>query len=128
MASDSPWTLGVTRLGSDRLARLLGGFAPDAVVTVHATPAVALSALAAVGRRVPPHTTVVTDFAAHSQWIVRHVDRYCVAAEEVRHELRARGVAALLASLRERLGRLHRPWAARRVAHAVLERGVRRAA
>lgn len=94
MASDSPFTLGVTRLGSHRLARLLADFAPDAVVTVHATPAVALSALAAEGRRVPPHTTVVTDFVAHGQWIVRHVDRYCVATEEVRHELIARGVAA----------------------------------
>jgi processive 1,2-diacylglycerol beta-glucosyltransferase len=65
---------------------------PDAVVSVHATPAVAMSALAAEGRPLPPHTTVVTDFVAHSQWIARDIDRYCVAAEEVGHEFVARGI------------------------------------
>src|SRR2546426_720580 len=56
--------------------------------------ATAMSALARLGTRMPPHTTVVTDFVAHSQWIARHVDRYCVAAGEVRHELIARGIPA----------------------------------
>src|SRR5213593_25483 len=70
MASDSFLTLGVTRLGTKRLAALL----------------------ARLGNRVPPHTTVVTDFVAHSQWIAPHVDRYCVAADEVRHEYIARGI------------------------------------
>src|SRR5712664_1998281 len=94
MASDSFLTLGVTRLGTRRLAALLRRLAPDVVVTVHATPAAAMSALAGLGTRMPPHTTVVTDFVAHSQWIARHVDRYCVAAAEVRHELIARGIPA----------------------------------
>jgi processive 1,2-diacylglycerol beta-glucosyltransferase len=93
MASDSPWACGVTRLGARRLVKLLDALAPDAVVTVHATPAVVLSALARTGRRIPPHTTVVTDFVAHSQWIAPRVDRYCVAAEEVKHEFVARGIA-----------------------------------
>jgi processive 1,2-diacylglycerol beta-glucosyltransferase len=93
MASDSPWACGVPRLGVRRLESLLDGLAPDAVVSVHATPAVALSALARAGRRVPPHTTVVTDFVAHSQWITPRVDRYCVADEEVKHEFVARGIA-----------------------------------
>ena len=92
MPSDSPLAFGVTRLGAARLAARLDALAPDAVVTVHATPAAALSALAAEGRRVPPHTTVVTDFVAHSQWIARGIDRYCVAAEEVGHEFVARGI------------------------------------
>ena len=92
MTSDSSLTLGVTRLGTLRLAALLERLAPDVVVTVHATPAAAMSALARLGDRVPPHTTVVTDFVAHSQWIARHVDRYCVADTEVRHELIARGI------------------------------------
>jgi processive 1,2-diacylglycerol beta-glucosyltransferase len=52
----------------------------------------AMSVLAGEGRRLPPHTTVVTDFVAHSQWIARGVDRYCVAAEEVGHEFVARGI------------------------------------
>src|SRR3989449_3047491 len=92
MASDSSLTLGATRLGTRRLAALLERLTPDVVVTVHATPAAAMSALARLGDRVPPHTTVITDFVAHSQWIARHVDRYCVADTEVRHELIARGI------------------------------------
>ena len=92
MPSDSPLAFGATRVGMARLAALLDTLEPDAVVSVHATPAAALSALAAEGRRLPPHTTVVTDFVAHSQWIARGIDRYCVAAEEVGHEFVARGI------------------------------------
>ena len=93
LASDSRWAFGVPCLGASRLGRLLDTLTPDAVVTVHATPAVALSTLAREGRRIPPHTTVVTDFVAHSQWIAPGVDRYCVAAPEVKHEFVARGIA-----------------------------------
>jgi processive 1,2-diacylglycerol beta-glucosyltransferase len=92
LPSDSPLAFGMTRLGVTRLGGLLDALRPDAVVTVHATPAAALSALAAEGRRLPPHTTVVTDFVAHSQWIARGIDRYCVAAEEVGREFVARGI------------------------------------
>jgi len=94
MASDSPLALGVTRLGARRLAALLESLWPDAVVTTHATPATAMSSLVAQGRRAPPHTSVVTDFVAHSQWIARHIDCYCVAADEVKHEFIARGIPA----------------------------------
>lgn len=92
MASDSWMTFGASRLGARRLGRLLERLAPDAVLSVHATPALAVAALAEEGRRVPPHMTVVTDFVAHSQWIATGVDRYCVAAEEVGCELVARGI------------------------------------
>jgi len=92
LASDSPLTFGASRMGGRRLGALLERLAPDAVVTVHATPALAMSALARAGRRVPPHTTVVTDFVAHSQWIAPGIDRYCVAADEVGHDLVARGI------------------------------------
>jgi processive 1,2-diacylglycerol beta-glucosyltransferase len=92
IASDSPATFGATHLGAHKLRALLRSTSPDAVVTVHATPAAAMSYLAEHGELVPPHTTVVTDFVAHGQWIARHVDRYCVAAEEVRHEFIARGI------------------------------------
>jgi len=94
MASDSVLTMGMTRIGTRNLGLLLERQAPDLVVTVHATPAVAISSLARQGRRVPPHTTVVTDFVAHSQWIAPHIDRYCVADAEVRHEFIARGIPA----------------------------------
>jgi processive 1,2-diacylglycerol beta-glucosyltransferase len=93
LSSDSPLALGATRLGTTRLGSLLGALDPDAVVSVHATPAAAMSALAAEGRALPPHTTVVTDFVAHSQWIARGIERYCVAADEVGHEFIARGIA-----------------------------------
>jgi processive 1,2-diacylglycerol beta-glucosyltransferase len=92
LASDSLLTFGATRLGTRRLRRRLEAERPDAVVTVHATPAVAMAALAATGVRVP-HTAVVTDFVAHSQWIASGVDRYCVAGAEVKHDLVARGIA-----------------------------------
>jgi processive 1,2-diacylglycerol beta-glucosyltransferase len=94
LANDSPSTFGVTRLGSERLAKLLATLAPDVVVTVHPTPAVVVAALVERGRRVPPHTTVVTDFVAHSQWMAPHIDRYCVAADEVKYEYVARGTPA----------------------------------
>jgi len=92
MASDSSLALGVTRVGAAGLARTLATLRPDLVVTVHATPAVAMAALARRGYRVPPHVTVVTDFVAHSQWIAPGVDRYCVAADEVKYEFIARGI------------------------------------
>jgi processive 1,2-diacylglycerol beta-glucosyltransferase len=92
LSSDSPLAFGVTRVGVRRLAARLEALRPDAVISVHATPAAAMSALAEEGRRLPPHTTVVTDFVAHSQWIARGIDRYCVAAEEVGHEFVARGI------------------------------------
>lgn len=93
LGPESPLAFGMTRVGTDRLARLLDTMRPDAVVTVHATPAAAMAALALGGRRLPPHTTAVTDFVAHSQWMPRPVDRYCVAAEEVRNEFVARGIS-----------------------------------
>jgi processive 1,2-diacylglycerol beta-glucosyltransferase len=92
LASDSRWAFGMPSVGAARLMAVIEAQAPDAIVSVHATPTLALSTLAQRGRRIPPHTTVVTDFVAHSQWIAPRVDRYCVAAEEVKHEFVARGI------------------------------------
>jgi len=92
LASDSPLTFGASRLGARALGGALERLAPDAVVTVHATPAVAMAALSRAGQRLPPHTTVITDFVAHSQWIAPGIERYCVAADEVSHDLVARGI------------------------------------
>ena len=91
ITSDSPLAFGVTRLGTTRLVRLLEARRPDVVVTVHATPAMAMATLAAERSGLPRHTTVVTDFVAHRQWMAPPIERYCVAAEEVRHELIGRG-------------------------------------
>jgi processive 1,2-diacylglycerol beta-glucosyltransferase len=92
LGPESPLAFGAPTVGMRGLARLLERMRPDAVVTVHATPAAAMAALATAGHPVPPHTTAVTDFVAHSQWMPRPVDRYCVAAEEVRNEFVARGI------------------------------------
>jgi len=59
---------------------------------VQPTPAAALSYLRSRGEPTPPHTTVFTDFVAHTQWIHPHVDRYCVPAEEIAHALTAKGL------------------------------------
>ena len=88
----SPLLMGVNRLGMRKLRRLIERLRPDHVVSVHPTPVAALSALRARGVPVPPHTTVFTDFVAHTQWIFPDVDHYCVPAEEIAHDLTARGV------------------------------------
>src|SRR4029453_7594834 len=92
LPSDSPLAFGMTRIGTGRLAALLDALAPDAVVSVHATPAPAMSAPPAEGRRGAPPPTVVTDFVAHNQWLARRIDRYCVADDDVGREFVARGI------------------------------------
>src|SRR5437879_6561377 len=46
LSSDSRWAFGMPCLGAARLGALLDAMKPDAVVSVHATPTVALSTLA----------------------------------------------------------------------------------
>ncbi|MCI0547627.1 MAG: UDP-N-acetylglucosamine 2-epimerase [Candidatus Rokubacteria bacterium] len=93
ISASSPLLLGMNRIGTRKLARLLAAERPDHVVTVHPTPAAVLGELAAGGIRVPPHTIVFTDFVTHAQWVQPHVDHYCVPAEEIARELIARGVS-----------------------------------
>jgi processive 1,2-diacylglycerol beta-glucosyltransferase len=93
LSVSSPLLMGLNRLGTRKLARLLASEPVDHVVSVHPTPVASLSELAGRGLRIPTHTTVFTDFVAHTQWIYPHVDRYCVPAEEIARDLIARGVA-----------------------------------
>ena len=92
LSVSSPLLLGFNRLGSRRLERLLAEERPDRLVTVHPTPVAALCELRSRGVPIPPHTTVFTDFVAHTQWIYPHVDHYCVPAGEIARDLTARGV------------------------------------
>lgn len=92
LSVSSPLLLGLNRLGTRKLGRLIASLRPDHVVSVHPTPVAALSELRSRGLAIPPHTTVFTDFVAHTQWIYPHVDRYCVPASEIAHDLTARGV------------------------------------
>src|SRR4030095_646798 len=80
LASESRLTFGVTRLGTGRLAALLERLAPDVVVTVHATPASAMSTLAPQATPAAPPTPGA------------HAARHSAAAAEVRHEYIARGI------------------------------------
>src|SRR5205823_13776336 len=88
----SPLLLGFNHVGARKLGRMLRAQHYDQVVSVQPTPAGALSFLRSRGERTPPHTTVFTDFVAHTQWIHSHLDRYCVPAEEIARDLTARGV------------------------------------
>lgn len=92
LSVSSPLLLGLNRVGMRKLAGRLVRDGYDHVVTVHPTPAVAVSELRGRGYPVPPHTTVFTDFVVHAQWMPPHVDRYCVPAEEIARDLTARGV------------------------------------
>ncbi len=92
LSVSSPLLMGLNRIGTRKLRRLILADPPDHVVSVHPTPVAALSVLKSRGVPIPAHTTVFTDFVAHTQWIYSHVDRYCVPAEEIAHDLTARGV------------------------------------
>lgn len=89
----SPLLIGLNRLGTRKLRQLLLADPPDRIVSVHPTPVASLTELRQRGMRMPPHTTVFTDFVAHTQWIYPQVERYCVPAEEIARDLMARGVA-----------------------------------
>jgi len=82
-----------------RFGAYLRDFAPDAVVCTHYVALDTLGELrskkrkpgnAAPGLR-PFVATVVTDFEAHALWMAPCVDLYCVAAEETKARLIARG-------------------------------------
>lgn len=85
---------GMNRLGRRGLGRYLSAARPDAVVHVHPTAAGAMSWLRGRGLTAIPHAVVLTDFAAHPQWIYPEVDRYFAPADAIRHGLVAQGVLA----------------------------------
>jgi processive 1,2-diacylglycerol beta-glucosyltransferase len=86
-------TLG--RFTTGRFARHLSTTRPDAVLCTHFMP---LEILGAVRRQrkgssKPPFVaSVVTDFEAHALWMDPDADLYCVAQEETKAGLVARGV------------------------------------
>jgi len=75
-----------------RFVRHLRQFKPDVVLCTHYLPVEVLGGLKTIGKRFLTVTTV-TDFEAHALWIEQSVDLYCVAAEETRASLIARGIA-----------------------------------
>jgi len=82
-----------------RFANYISDFVPDAVVCTHYVALDTLvelrstkSSRAAKNRRSHPFVaSIVTDFEAHALWMAQCVDLYCVAAEETKARLVARG-------------------------------------
>ncbi len=83
----------LARWPAAKFIRELRRFRPDAVLCTHYMPLEILGRLKAEGQGHPtPFTaSVVTDFEAHALWMEPAVDLYCVAAEETRARLIARG-------------------------------------
>jgi processive 1,2-diacylglycerol beta-glucosyltransferase len=84
----------IDRFGSDRLRQLLAESIPDIIICTHYLPLGVLSRLKERGQLPQPLFCVLTDYAAHTQWIYPAVDGYFVASEGVRDQLIERGVAA----------------------------------
>jgi processive 1,2-diacylglycerol beta-glucosyltransferase len=80
------------KLNTRRLFAEIERLAPHAILCTHFLPAELLSRRKARGRSLPPLWVQVTDFDVHALWVHPHVDRYCVASEEVAFRLADRGI------------------------------------
>jgi processive 1,2-diacylglycerol beta-glucosyltransferase len=82
-------------LARARFARYLADFNPDVVLCTHYEPVDAVGQLRRKQKATRPFlASIVTDFEAHALWMDADVDLYCVAAEETKARLVARGAAA----------------------------------
>src|SRR5688500_1327376 len=80
------------KLNTRKLNAEIARLAPSAILCTHFLPAELLSRQKAKGHRLPPLWVQVTDFDVHALWVHEHIDRYCVASEEVAFRLADRGV------------------------------------
>src|SRR6266498_5153502 len=76
-----------------KFVKHLQAFRPDAVICTHYLPVEIMAHLERKGFN-PLTVCVVTDFEAHALWMEQGVDLYCVAAEETKASLVARGARA----------------------------------
>src|SRR5262245_52109326 len=90
----SPGMAGMNRLGARKLGRYLEAERPAAAVHVHPTAAGAMGWLREQRGIAVPQAVVLTDFAAHPQWIYPHVDRYFAPTAAIRDGLVGHGVPA----------------------------------
>jgi len=78
-----------------RIIKYLRQFKPDVVLCTHFLPVEVLGKAHEKWEGKPPLAVcVVTDFEAHALWMGEAVDLYCVAAEETKARLVARGAKA----------------------------------
>ena len=80
------------KLNTRKLQSEIARLRPEAIVCTHFLPAELLSRQKAKGADLPPLWVQVTDFDVHALWVHPHVDRYCVASDEVAFRLADRGV------------------------------------
>jgi processive 1,2-diacylglycerol beta-glucosyltransferase len=77
-----------------RFEKFVADFKPDVVLCTHYEPVDALNEMRREQKTKTPFiVSVVTDFEAHALWMDQDVDLYCVAAEETKARLIARGAA-----------------------------------
>jgi processive 1,2-diacylglycerol beta-glucosyltransferase len=85
-----------------RFEKYVNHFKPDAVLCTHYSPLETLRQMrkkrdakhSEATKSAPFVVSIVTDFEAHALWMNGSVDLYCVAAEETKARLVARGAAA----------------------------------
>src|SRR5262245_33462334 len=85
------------KLNTRKLNAEIARLEPDAILCTHFLPAELLSRQKAHsskkgGATLPPLWVQVTDFDVHALWVHPHVDRYCVASDEVAYRLADRGI------------------------------------
>src|SRR5436190_1151558 len=83
----------VAHLTTNKFVRQLRKFRPEAVLCTHYMPLEIMGRFKIKAKRnpAPLSVSVVTDFEAHALWMEPGVDLYCVAAEETKARLVARG-------------------------------------
>ena len=85
----------LAHLTTNPFVRQLKKFKPEAVLCTHYMPLEIMGRLKAKAKahHAPIIVSVVTDFEAHALWMEPGVDLYCVAAEETKARLVARGAS-----------------------------------
>ncbi|MBE3596769.1 MAG: UDP-N-acetylglucosamine--LPS N-acetylglucosamine transferase [Hydrogenibacillus sp.] len=81
-------------IGGRKLLEYLNDFRPDVVIHTFPSSAGAHAELKRQGETRVPSFTVITDYAAHRQWIHQETDLFFVGASRVRDDLLAEGVPA----------------------------------
>ena len=86
----------LARLTANKFIRQMRKFKPDAVLCTHYMPLDIMGYVRAKSKKkiAPLTVSIVTDFEAHALWMDAGVDLYCVAAEETKARLVARGADA----------------------------------
>lgn len=75
-----------------KFEELVAEYAPDAIICTQQVPAVIVQHLKLRGKFTQPIYIVVTDFMAHSSWLMPGIDGYFLPSELTQYALAARGV------------------------------------